>query len=113
MVNGRSFHSPFTIYHSLFPSLDAREAIHRVGVARGLEVALDEGVEEALLVVAVLLDAAPRLALEGLVGDEVHRLGRVLRVLVLEDDLQDRALVVRGELLRGDELRRDEEDRDL
>src|ERR687896_2746678 len=112
MVNRRCHHSPFTIYYSLFTSLDAREAIHRVGVARGLEAALDEGVEEAVLVVAVLLDAALRLALEGLVGDEVHGLGRVLRALVLEDDLQDRPLVVRGELLRVDELRRDEEDRD-
>src|ERR1051325_11451985 len=91
------------------PPLYSRELLRGVGVARRLEAAVDEGVGDALFGFEVDVHALVVTVLVRLVGDEVHRLGRVRRALVLEDYLQHRVGVALRELLGRDELRRDEE----
>src|SRR5438045_1875375 len=105
-----AFISVLSTQHLSLASLDVRELLLGVDVARRLEAAADEGVGDALLLVHVDLDLALRRALEGGVLDEAHGLRRVRSVVVREDDLQDRAFGLGRAVLRGDEPRRGEED---
>jgi hypothetical protein len=76
----------------------------RKSISRGLQPAIYERVNNAILYVAEDHYGAIHIAHEGLILRQIHRFGSLRRMLVLQNDLENSACQVRPKPLRRHEL---------